>query len=75
MRRLQPGMPTTESSHGLGLHARHAQQVLRVGQVGRELSQLRLELGLETRMDISACHLDFGSQPRESFQGGRESVD
>lgn len=44
---LQPSMPATESSHGLGLHARHAQQVLRVGQVGGQLGQLRLELSLK----------------------------
>ncbi len=45
-RNLQPGMPAPQSPHGLGLHARHAQEILGVGEIGRELSQLRLKLGL-----------------------------
>lgn len=39
---LHATMPTTQAAHGLGLYRRHAQQVLRVGEVGRQL----LELGV-----------------------------
>jgi len=34
---LQAAVPAAEPAHALGLHARHAQQVLRVGEVGRQL--------------------------------------
>lgn len=31
---LQSPMPTTQSTHGLGLDAGHPHEILRVGQVG-----------------------------------------
>lgn len=43
---LQPAMPAPQPPHGLSLHARHAQQVFRVGQVGGQLRQLRVEVRL-----------------------------
>lgn len=35
---------STEKAHILGLHRRHAQQVLRICQVGVELGQLRVQV-------------------------------
>ncbi len=39
-------MPASQAPHGLGLHARHAQQVLRVGQVGGQLGELSVQVCL-----------------------------
>lgn len=39
---LQTTMPTPQPPHSLGLHARHAQEVLRIGEVRRQLGELRV---------------------------------
>lgn len=40
-------MPTAQPSHGLGLDTSHAHEILSIGQAGRQLCQLRVELGLK----------------------------
>lgn len=44
---LQPTMPATKSAHTLSLNAGHSEEVLRVGKVVRELSELLMQLRLE----------------------------
>lgn len=39
-------MPTPQPPHSLGLHASHAQEVLRIGEVRRQLGELRVQVGL-----------------------------
>lgn len=39
-------MPPSQASYTLSLHARHAYQVLEIRQVGAQLRQLRVEVGL-----------------------------
>lgn len=43
---VQPTMPAAEPAHAFGLDAGHAEEVLGVGEVGGELAELRLQLGL-----------------------------
>lgn len=43
----QPSMPAPQALDRLGLHARHAQQVLRIRHVGRQLRELRVQMRLE----------------------------
>ncbi len=70
-------MPGTQPAHALGLHARHAQQVLRVGEVGRQLRQLRVEVRLATggrcqrAMSLSSSHLPLF--PYASLVAGEET--
>lgn len=45
-------MEATKAADGLGLHARGAQQVLHVGEVGGELGKLGVEMGLGSRKDV-----------------------
>lgn len=47
---LHSPMPSGKPPHRLGLHARHAQQVLRVSQVGGELCELRVQMCLCARV-------------------------
>lgn len=46
---LQTTMPTTQATHALCLDARHTEKILRVRQVGGELSELGVELSLDTK--------------------------
>lgn len=39
-------MPTPQPTHTLGLNGRHADQILRIGQVGRQLGELCVQVGL-----------------------------
>lgn len=47
---LQAAMPAAQTPHGLGLHARHAQEILRVRQVGGQLRELRVKMGLQDQI-------------------------
>jgi hypothetical protein len=49
---LQPSVPAPQAAHALGLHARHAQEVLRVRKVGRQLRELGMKLGLRCQSAI-----------------------
>lgn len=43
---VQSSVPAAEATHAFGLNARHAKEVLSVGKVGGQLSQLRVQLCL-----------------------------
>ncbi|KAK1533757.1 hypothetical protein CPAR01_10465 [Colletotrichum paranaense] len=43
-------MPRPQTPHTLSLHARHTNQVLRIGKISRQLRQLRMKMCLRYRV-------------------------
>ena len=63
-------MPAPQASHTLGLHAGHAQEIFRVRQVGRQLRQLGVELGLEQVSTLRPIYILHGSAKKELDEEG-----
>jgi len=46
-------MESPQAAHALRLHARHAKEVLEIGEIGGELRELGMEMGQLSRFDAA----------------------
>ena len=61
-------MPTPQPTHGLSLHARHTQQVFGVGQIGRELGELGVEVCLACMSTTDSRNHDLDTRRKSTNQ-------